>query len=115
MLLWDGQCGFCRRSVNWVLERDELGVLAALPYQDCLDWLPDEIRERSERQAHLRSPDGRYWGGGAAFSRMAGLLGHPILERLCTVPPFREIIELGYRWMAGHRTLISRLVPPRKR
>lgn len=110
LLLWDGECGFCRRSVERVLRWDRRGEIQALRYQDALDWLPEAVRERSPHQAHLRSPDGRYWGGGAAVIRLAGVLGHPLLERVLGAPGMRQAVELGYRLVARHRRRIGRWV-----
>lgn len=108
LLLWDGECGFCRRSVAAVLRRDRRGVLAAAPYQECLDWLPEPVRSRSPEQAHLRSPEGRYWGGGAAVTRVLGLLGHRRLERVLDTAALRPVMAWGYRWVARHRGLLGR-------
>jgi len=107
VLLWDGECGLCRRSVRWVLARDRRGLLLAMPYQDALAWLPQPVRERSPRQAHLRAPDGRYWGGGAAVIRLAGLLGHPLLERVLSLPGPRHAVGWAYRWVAAHRSALA--------
>ena len=115
VVLWDGECGFCRRSVEWVLGRDRAGLLAAAPYQNCRGWLPEAILERSEEQVHLRSPGGRYWGGGAAAIRLVGLLGHPLLERALGLPPLRTAVGLGYRWLARHRSRLGRWIAGRPR
>jgi predicted DCC family thiol-disulfide oxidoreductase YuxK len=108
LVIWDGECGFCRRSVEWVLRRDRKGALRAAAYQECEAWLPEPVWRLSRTQAHLRSPEGRYWGGGAAAIRLAGLLGHPWLERLLGLPPLRLLTELGYRTVAGNRRWLGR-------
>ncbi len=110
VLIWDGDCGFCRGTVEWVLRLDREGLLMAVPYQECRGWLPDAVLARSDAQAHLRSPDGRYWGGGAVPIRITGLLGHPIIERLLDTPPLRWATGLGYRWVARHRSRLGRWV-----
>jgi predicted DCC family thiol-disulfide oxidoreductase YuxK len=110
LLLWDGDCGFCRRWVQRALRRDRAGLLLALPYQEALRWLPAAVRERSPHQAHLRSPDGRYWGGGAAVIRLCGLLGHPRLERVLCLPGLRHAVALGYLLVSRHRGWLARWI-----
>ena len=113
LVLWDGACGFCRRSVDWLLRHDRAGALGAVPYQDCEAWLPERVWARSGRQAHLRSPDGRYWGGSDAAIRIAGLLGHSLLERLLALPPLRWLMALAYRNLARQRGPLGRWSAPR--
>jgi predicted DCC family thiol-disulfide oxidoreductase YuxK len=107
-LLWDGDCGFCRRVVQRVLRADRAGCVAAIPYEGALAWLPAEVRARSSRQAHLRSPDGRYWGGGDAVIALLGVLGHPALARLLGAPGLRTLVRLAYRVAARHRGSLAR-------
>ena len=33
-IVWDGECGYCRRWVRWALDRDRRGLFQAIPYQD---------------------------------------------------------------------------------
>lgn len=113
LILWDGECGFCRRSVEATLARDRRAVLAARPYQDCTDWLPQPVLARSPDQAHLRSPDGRYWGGGDAAIEVLALLGHRRLAALLRRKPLHGLVARGYRWVARHRGLMGRLFRPR--
>jgi len=108
LLSWDGDCGFCRRWVQRALRLDHSGRIVALPYQQCTDWLPQVVLERSPVQAHLRSPDGRYWGGGDAAIRLIGVLGYPWAETLLGIQPLRALTGLAYRYIAAHRRLMSR-------
>ncbi|MBI4081027.1 MAG: DUF393 domain-containing protein [Candidatus Lambdaproteobacteria bacterium] len=107
-LLWDGECGVCRRAVQRVLRADRAGRVAALPYQGALAWLPTAVRAQSSRQAHLRSPDGRYWGGGDAVIALLAVLGHPGLARLLGAPGLRTLVRLAYRAAARHRGSLAR-------
>ena len=107
ILLWDGECGFCRRWVERALRRDKTGMLRACPYQQCTGWLPQPVLDRSSIQAHLRSPDGRYWGGGDAAIRLIGLLGHPGWEAVLGLPPLRMLVRAAYRAVAGQRRRLA--------
>jgi len=107
VLLWDGGCGFCRRWVERALRHDKSGTLIASPYQQCTGWLPQSVLDRSPIQAHLRSPDGRYWGGGDAAIRLIGLLGHTRWEALLGLSPLRALVRAAYRAVAGQRRRIA--------
>jgi predicted DCC family thiol-disulfide oxidoreductase YuxK len=107
ILIWDGDCGFCRRWVEHALRHDKSGKLGAVPYQQCVDWLPQSARERSPHQAHLRSPDGRYWAGGDAAIRLIGLLGYGRFETLLSLPPLRMLTRSAYRLVARNRARLA--------
>ena len=110
-LLWDGDCGFCRRAVAWAQDRDQEGRLAVLPYQQA-PWPPmDEgLAAACSRAVHLRHPDGRLERAGRACLTVLELVGYrravPWLRRW----PLVWGVELGYCLVARNRMLFSKLL-----
>ncbi|MBI3993477.1 MAG: DUF393 domain-containing protein [Candidatus Lambdaproteobacteria bacterium] len=109
LLLWDGDCGFCRRGVNFMLRAGGPEPLA-LPYQQALDWLPTARAAQAGRQVLLRAPDGRYWGGADAVIELLRLRGRPRLARRLGWPPLRALLRVGYACVARHRRLLSHIL-----
>ncbi len=111
LLLWDGDCGLCRRSVAaWLRGAQPAGpALRALPYQQALTWLPPELAERARREVLLWAPDGTLCGGADAWLELLRLRGHGAWARLLKRQPLRAALRLGYRWVARHRGLLGRL------
>lgn len=111
LLVYDGDCGFCRGSAAWVLERDRRGLVEARPFQ--ASGVLEEAgvsRSRAERAAWLVAPDGRRWSGADAAARVLRLLpGWGLAGRLLGVPPVIWIARVVYRWIADHRPLVARL------
>jgi predicted DCC family thiol-disulfide oxidoreductase YuxK len=70
--------------------------------------------DREERIAswHLVAPDGRRWSAGYAAPPLLRLLpaGRAPAAALAAAP---GITDLVYRWVADHRSTISRLIPER--
>ena len=59
-LIWDGHCGFCRRSVDWVRSHDRDGLFRTVPYQEAPSPpMTDELRERAPRAGAVLTPSRR--------------------------------------------------------
>jgi predicted DCC family thiol-disulfide oxidoreductase YuxK len=109
ILLWDGECGFCRRSVEWVLRQDKEKKISALPFQSAKEWISSEILGASQRQAHLVSPTGEVLGGGDAAIKILEIIGHSFSSKVLALPVISSLTGLGYRLVAQNRRLASRL------
>jgi len=107
LLLWDGQCDFCRRSVEW-LHKKAPDKFVPLPYQEHKSWLPPEIFEDCKRQFYLRTPQGKYLGGGRAAIKLFDLLGWKFFSRLLGLPGFSQLTEVLYRLVARNRNFLNR-------
>ena len=110
-LLWDGDCGFCRRAVAWALSRDWQGRLQVQPYQQ-VPWPPmdEALAAACRRAVHLCHPDGRWERAGRACLSVLELAGCQNMARLLRLPPLVWGVELGYWVVARNRGLFSRLV-----
>jgi len=105
LFLYDGDCGFCTRSVAWLSERTDGSVdFRAWQRTDLttLGITPAEL----EQQAVLVTVDGRRADGHLAIgeclrrspARDTRLLGRLVLEQ-----PSREVARWVYRWVARNR------------
>ena len=76
IVLYDGDCGFCRWTVAWALKRDRNGVLEIAPIQSptgdrLLADLPPAERLSS---VHVVGDDGGRESGGAAVREVLDAL-----------------------------------------
>jgi predicted DCC family thiol-disulfide oxidoreductase YuxK len=113
-VLYDPDCGFCRWSLAQLLALERASRLRPLalgtPAADAL--LADLTPEQREASWHLVSPDGRRWSAGAAGPPLARLLpGGRLPAALLERAP--GATERFYRWVAEHRSSLSRLIPAR--
>jgi predicted DCC family thiol-disulfide oxidoreductase YuxK len=109
-LYYDHDCGFCRWTLAWVLRWDRRHRLRPVPIES-----PEGDRDLGDLgEARLESwhlvRDGRRWSGGRGVA--------PLLEELpggrALAPIARRLEWLlvpAYRWVAEHRTALSKLVP----
>ena len=111
-VLYDADCGFCRSSLALILAWDRQRRLRPVALQDpeaerLLAHLSPEERMASW---HLVSTDGTVRSAGDALEALFGLLpgGSPpsALARR-----FPAVAREGYRLVAGHRSLLGRLIP----
>jgi predicted DCC family thiol-disulfide oxidoreductase YuxK len=129
IVIYDGDCGFCRWCLAVLLRADRDGALRPLPLgsagaDDLLaDLSPEErvaswhlILDPEETQA-ARVADA---SGPTRFSAGAALAPALSLLRDGRIPAalfarFPRATERGYRWVADHRGLLGRFVPARAR
>lgn len=101
VLLYDGECPFCRRQVErlgrWVGDRFETRTLQ---YEYGPGDIPDEMK--------LRLPDGREFGGAQAAARLLWLRpAWRLVVWIYFVPGIRQIANWAYRWVAANRQRFS--------
>jgi predicted DCC family thiol-disulfide oxidoreductase YuxK len=114
LVLYDADCGFC----NWLLagflswDRAERLRPLALQRPEAGELLPDLTPDDRMASWHLIAPAGERWSAGAALAPLFRLLpgGRGPATAFARFPAFTE---RGYRWVAGHRVGLSKLVPAR--
>lgn len=104
LVLYDGDCGFCRWSLDRLLRWDRHGRLRATPIQsDEGGRLLADLSEADRLGSwHLVAPDGSRHSGGAAVGPLAGLLpgGAPVA---LLAGAFPRTTDRVYRWVARNR------------
>ena len=109
-IVWDGECGFCRRAVDWALARDRGRCFEAVAYQAVSSPpMTPELRAACRIAVHVHTTDGRWLRGGRACLFVLERIGWPRLARLAATPPLVWLVELGYRVVAANRPVFSRL------
>lgn len=113
LLVFDGDCGFCR---TWVARwRGTVGSKVDYEqFQTAGARFPTIPRSRFRHALQLILPDGEVFEGAeAVFRTLALASGHPRHRRWLAVyqnvPGARPAFEWGYRWVADHRPLLTRV------
>lgn len=112
VLIFDGDCNFCTVwARRWQhTTRDQVEYL---PLQDpsVAARFPELRREWFEAAVHLVEPNGLVYSGAEAAFRTLGHGPHEpwLLDWYYRSPAFARLTESSYRFIAGHRTLFSKL------
>lgn len=111
VVVYDGECGLCRRSVELLRSWDRHGRLELLPFQaaDVMDRFPEVEAAEFRAAVQLIAPDGRRWSGADAIEKVLALTprGRPIAW-LFELPFARPIARRVYRWVARNRGKLAR-------
>jgi predicted DCC family thiol-disulfide oxidoreductase YuxK len=109
LFVYDGDCGFCRGWVERWRQRTGDRVVYA-PFQEVADRFPSISVEAFRAQAHLIEPDGRVARGAEAVFHALSYAprGGWLLAAYRRVPGFAAVAEAVYRWVARHRSLMTR-------
>lgn len=116
IVLYDGDCGFCRWAMAWALRRDRGNVLVTAPIQSPTgeELLADLAPSDRLRSAHvIREDGGRRSGGAAAAEVLSALPQTQILGRLAR--SFPQMTALAYGALAARRRTLGKLVGERAR
>ena len=103
-LFFDGECGFCRRSVRIMLERIS-HCPVAVPYQSADLNRFGLTPEQCSAAVQYADARGRTFGGADAVAHVlvdAGLPWSP-LGRLMLLPGIIHVSRAAYRWVAANR------------
>jgi predicted DCC family thiol-disulfide oxidoreductase YuxK len=114
VVLYDRDCGFCRWSLAQLLALDRRRRLRPVPLgtPEADSLLAELTPEQRAASWHLVSPDGRRWSGGAAAPPLLRLLpGGNLPAAVLDRAP--RLTESAYRWVADHRSKLSRAIPSR--
>lgn len=109
LLVYDGHCRFCQRSVRTLEIMDLWGVLDVVDYQRCPDLgvlHADLNYKKAHSQLHLILPEGQLLGGFAVLRRLS--LGLPLLYPLMPVfyaPGMGIAGPIIYRFVSRNRYL----------
>ncbi len=105
-LVYDGDCGFCTRSVEWLARWDRRGRLRFVRSQDAaaLATLPPMAPAALAAAMHLVTPGGEVYAGAATVPHILRLVpGGRALAVLYRLPGLPAVADRVYRWVARHR------------
>ena len=115
-LIFDGDCGFCRRWVaRW--RRQTGRRVQYIPFQRLGGRFPELSREECEKAIQFIDSGGRVFSGADAVTRLHdyGLRGGHALGVLLSLPPIIWVLRIGYKLVARNRSFFSALVRRRNR
>lgn len=111
-IVYDGQCPFCRRSVERLKAMDRYGALDLVDLHTCRDIKsvhPDLTKELAMSQIHFVGSDGILYGGFRVFQRLCLML--PALYVFLPIVYFPGMRVFGpfiYRAIAQKRYSLHR-------
>jgi predicted DCC family thiol-disulfide oxidoreductase YuxK len=112
VVVYDADCGLCKWLLSGLLRWDRAARLhpIALQRPEAGDLLRELTPAERIASWHLISPTGERWSGGAALPPLLSLLPGGRVPA-AAFARFPRLTDHGYRWVAGHRSQLSRLVP----
>jgi predicted DCC family thiol-disulfide oxidoreductase YuxK len=105
VLFFDGACGFCTRSRNFLVRLDRTGNLHTEPHQAAGSAERLGIREGQlgESVWWLDDTGAVYGGAEAANAALSAALGTRLPLLIYRIPGIRQAQDVVYRWVADHR------------
>lgn len=108
-LVWDGDCGFCKKAVGYIKELAGDQLIYS-PYQQVAGQFSHIPIEAFQTQVYLFKDGKTYAGASAIFHALAMNEKYSLpLKLYQKIKLFRVITDFGYSIIAKNRYLISRL------
>jgi len=115
-LIYDGECGICRRSMELVRRWDREHRIAYVAFQDPAAARFGIALPALAAAMHLvfPGPEPKVFSGADAAPEILKLLpGKRPLAAVFAVPGVRPVARRLYAWIAARRRCVVRGVPPR--
>lgn len=112
-LIYDGECNFCKRCVDWLAPRARPGALEFLPFQAPArtERFPQLTDEACNEGMQLVLPDGEVRSGEQAVPHLLRMLKRwRWFAFFFELPVIRWLSPIAYRWVANNRQMISEFV-----
>jgi predicted DCC family thiol-disulfide oxidoreductase YuxK len=105
VLFFDGACGMCTRSRNFLVRLDRTGNVRTEPLQGAgvaerLGIAPSQLLDSVR---WLDSSGAVYSGAEAVNAALSAALGTRLPLLTYRIPGVRQVQEVVYRWIANHR------------
>jgi len=112
-LLWDGDCGFCRKLVERLAQRDTMNCFTLIPYQEApAPPMTPALRIQSARAVQVITRDGqRLSGGRAVLFALQRTDWRPRVIQVLLIHPFIWGVDAAYWFVARYRSHLDRFVP----
>jgi glyoxylase-like metal-dependent hydrolase (beta-lactamase superfamily II)/predicted DCC family thiol-disulfide oxidoreductase YuxK len=110
-VLYDGQCEICQAGVSWLRMLDSGRLTEHIPIDAAaLSQLDSRLDlEACLRELHVLDPNGRLYTGWGAVVRLARLFPWTwIIGAAGSIPPFKQLGNLIYRFIARNRHSLSK-------
>ena len=111
VLVYDGDCGFCTRSVRLA---EKVPLRAELtPWQEADLAALRTTEQRARHEVLWVNEEGRVFGGARAVAELLKLCGVPwsVLGALISAPVLRTLADLAYRWVSANRHRLPGATP----
>lgn len=116
LLIFDGRCGFCTRSVEAIARLDRHGRLTILAWQQPGALERTGLEPHEVRSAAWLLQDGHRYRGAAAINRaVSTATGCSLPWLIYRLPGVRQFEDFVYAWIAANRRLLRGVTPLCKR
>ncbi len=106
-VVYDGDCGFCKRTLSRIAKFDWFGRLSSIPSGDAPDTLGLDP-ERLHSEMGLVDENGEIYYGADAFEQIGARV--PLLypyALMMKLPGFAIIARRVYAWVSANRRMVS--------
>jgi predicted DCC family thiol-disulfide oxidoreductase YuxK len=111
-LVFDGQCGFCTRAINWIKRVDRHERIRVHPFQQAgIHERFDLSTADTQAAAWAITSDRRASGAGSINLALDTALGIGFFSAIYRIRGIRWLQDRTYIWVSNHRYLLRGVTP----
>ena len=117
VLIYDGDCPVCRKAIEWIRKNSKEDAFEMLSFQsgEVTERFPFIKKEASMQAIQLVLPDDKVLSGEKAIPEiLKRLKRYNSITKLLSLPGAGIFTRIFYRWFAGRRYHIARVLFPDK-
>tara|TARA_B110000014_G_C19974811_1_gene504724 strand:+ start:144 stop:542 length:399 start_codon:yes stop_codon:yes gene_type:complete len=111
ILIWDGNCKFCQKCMNWLISKGGEKKIFLIPFQK-IPYPPmsDEFKKECIQSIQLLKLNHEIFTGGDAISEILFAIEYKKIANMMRKPILRKFSNYLYVFIAKHRGLLSNFI-----
>tara|TARA_B100000686_G_scaffold34131_1_gene35725 strand:+ start:25240 stop:25638 length:399 start_codon:yes stop_codon:yes gene_type:complete len=111
ILVWDGNCKFCEKCIDWIIAKGGEEKLFLIPFQE-IPYPPmsDDFKKKCIKSIQFLKPTHEIFAGGDAITEILFTIGYKKIATMIRKPILRQFIKYLYIFIAKNRSFLSRFI-----
>ncbi len=111
ILVWDGNCKFCQKCINWLISKGGKKKIFFIPFQEIPHPpMSDEFKKECMQSIQFLKPTHEIFAGGDAISEILFAIGYMNIATMMRKPKLRKLSNYLYDFIAKQRSLLSSFI-----
>lgn len=110
LVIWDGDCGFCQKSLQWIQRQNPEGNITYLSFhsEEAAPWRDKIGIENLQRSMYVIEDDQFFAGSDGFRILLSHIPEYRWLSTLMGWPLIKQLCRGGYRIIAANRNLLGK-------
>jgi len=111
ILIWDRNCKFCQKCIDWIISKGGEKKLYLIPFQEIPSPpMNDDFKKECIQSIQFLKPTHEIFNGGDAITEILFAIGYDNIATMTRKPILRQLVKYLYAFIAKHRGFLSSFI-----